>query len=194
MALCPEDNAEALVEEILRFDPPLHMFTRYAYEEIELCGHVFQRGEEIGLLLGSVGHDEHVNDTPEHFDPARAAATHLAFGAGLHFLRRRAAGAVGVADRAADPVRALSRAAAGGGSTLCRHISFPRAGAVDGDALRAISPRLRRVDPGALTGANSGGAGHTPPVHPLYTPPCIRNGGFAACRRRPGSGTPQTPG
>jgi cytochrome P450 len=81
----PEDNAEALVEEILRFDPPLHMFTRYAYEEIELCGHVFQRGEEIGLLLGSVGHDEHVNDTPEHFDPARAAATHLAFGAGLHF-------------------------------------------------------------------------------------------------------------
>lgn len=81
----PEGNAEALVEEIMRYDPPLHMFTRYAYEEIEFCGHVFQRGDEIGLLLGSVGHDEHVNDTPEAFDPSRAAATHLAFGAGLHF-------------------------------------------------------------------------------------------------------------
>lgn len=81
----PEGNPEALVEEILRYDPPLHMFTRYAYEEVELYGHVFQRGDEIGLLLGSVGHDEHVNDAPEEFVPSRAAATHLAFGAGLHF-------------------------------------------------------------------------------------------------------------
>lgn len=81
----PDGPVEALVEEILRYDPPLHMFTRYAYEDIELCGHVFHRGDEIGLLLGSVGHDEHVNDTPEVFDPARAAATHLAFGVGLHF-------------------------------------------------------------------------------------------------------------
>jgi cytochrome P450 len=81
----PEGTAEALVEEIMRYDPPLHMFTRYAYEEIEFYGHTFQRGDEIGLLLGSVGHDEHVNDSPEDFDPSRAAATHLAFGAGLHF-------------------------------------------------------------------------------------------------------------
>lgn len=81
----PEGNPEALVEEILRYDPPLHMFTRYAYEEVELYGHVFKRGDEIGLLLGSVGHDEHVNDAPEEFVPSRAAATHLAFGAGLHF-------------------------------------------------------------------------------------------------------------
>ncbi|MGI3184049.1 cytochrome P450 [Nioella aestuarii] len=81
----PERTVDALVEEIMRFDPPLHMFTRYAYEEIEFFGHVFQRGDEIGLLLGSVGHDERVNDAPELFDPDRAAATHLAFGAGLHF-------------------------------------------------------------------------------------------------------------
>ncbi len=81
----PDENAEAVVEEIMRYDPPLHLFTRYAYEEIELFGHTFQRGDEVGLLLGSAGHDATVNDTPEEFDPARAAATHLAFGAGLHF-------------------------------------------------------------------------------------------------------------
>ena len=81
----PGETPEALVEEIMRFDPPLHMFTRYAYEEISFCGHVFQRGEQIGLLLGSVGRDEVVNDNPDAFDPDRAAATHLAFGAGLHF-------------------------------------------------------------------------------------------------------------
>ncbi|WP_071675181.1 cytochrome P450 [Nioella nitratireducens] len=79
------DDPDAVVEEIMRYDPPLHLFTRYAYEEIELFGHTFERGEEVGLLLGSVGHDGRVNDTPEAFDPTRAAATHLAFGAGLHF-------------------------------------------------------------------------------------------------------------
>ena len=81
----PGEKPEALVEEIMRFDPPLHMFTRYAYEEISFCGHVFQRGQQIGLLLGSVGRDEAVNDNPDALDPDRAAATHLAFGAGLHF-------------------------------------------------------------------------------------------------------------
>ncbi|PID35082.1 MAG: cytochrome P450, partial [Rhodobacterales bacterium] len=42
---------ETLVEETLRFDPPLHMFTRYAYEDLELFGHRFKRGDEVGLLL-----------------------------------------------------------------------------------------------------------------------------------------------
>lgn len=83
--MAPDGSPEGLVEEILRHDPPLHMFTRYAYEEVEFSGHVFQRGDEIGLLLGSVGRDEHVNDAPGRFDPTRAAATHLAFGVGLHF-------------------------------------------------------------------------------------------------------------
>lgn len=81
----PDGPSEALVEEILRYDPPLHLFTRYAYEEVELFGHRFQRGDQVGVMLGSVGHDEQVNDAPEIFDPTRAAATHLAFGVGLHF-------------------------------------------------------------------------------------------------------------
>jgi len=75
----------ALVEEILRFDPPLHLFTRHVYEEVDLFGHRFRRGDEVGLMLGSVGRDGAVNDAPDLFDPTRAAATHLAFGAGLHF-------------------------------------------------------------------------------------------------------------
>jgi len=78
-------GGEALVEEIMRYDPPLHLFTRYVYEEVDLFGHRFRRGDEVGLMLGSVGRDAAVNDVPETFDPGRAAATHLAFGAGLHF-------------------------------------------------------------------------------------------------------------
>ncbi|MEM9755933.1 MAG: cytochrome P450 [Pseudomonadota bacterium] len=73
---------EALVQEILRFDPPLHLFTRTAYEDVALYGHHFARGDTVGLLLGSVGRDGVDFDT---FAPGRDNAAHLAFGAGLHF-------------------------------------------------------------------------------------------------------------
>lgn len=81
----PEGDAGALVEECLRFDPPLHLFTRYAYETVEIFGHAFRRGDEVGLLLGSVGRDAAVNEGADRFDPGRTAPAHLAFGAGLHF-------------------------------------------------------------------------------------------------------------
>lgn len=83
-AMTPEhiDNA---VEEILRFDPPLHMFTRYAYEEVELFGHSFRRGDQIALLLGAANRDPSVWDSPDQFDPTRPALTNAAFGGGLHF-------------------------------------------------------------------------------------------------------------
>lgn len=76
---------EATVEEILRFDPPLHMFTRHVYEDLELFGHRFARGDEIGCLLGAAGRDPEVWTAPNRFDPARAVKVNLAFGAGIHF-------------------------------------------------------------------------------------------------------------
>jgi cytochrome P450 len=80
----PEDT-DATVEEIMRFDPPLHMFTRYAYEEMEVLGHTFRPGDLVGLLLASANHDVKIWDAPEVFDPARAVRPHVAFGGGLHF-------------------------------------------------------------------------------------------------------------
>jgi cytochrome P450 len=75
----------ATVEEILRFDPPLHMFTRHAYDRIDVMGHVFEPGDEVGCLLGAAGRDPMVWESPHRFDPLRAEQAHLAFGAGLHF-------------------------------------------------------------------------------------------------------------
>lgn len=83
--LRPTGPPDALVEEILRFDPPLHLFTRTAYEEVELFGHRFRRGDEVGLLLASAGRDAAVFEAPDRFRPGRAGPAHLAFGAGLHF-------------------------------------------------------------------------------------------------------------
>ncbi len=76
---------EGLVEEILRFDPPLHLFTRYAYEEAEVMGHRFQRGDQVALLLASANRDPAAEEDPETFDPTRPARTNAAFGGGLHF-------------------------------------------------------------------------------------------------------------
>lgn len=78
-------DPKALIEEILRLDPPLHLFTRWCYEDVTLMGHNFRRGEEVGLLLASAGRDAAVYTDPDRFDPARKAPLHHAFGAGLHF-------------------------------------------------------------------------------------------------------------
>lgn len=73
------------VEEVLRHDPPLHMFTRWVYEEMELGGHRFGRGDRIGLLLAGANRDPSVWADPHRFDPTRPAQTNFSFGAGAHF-------------------------------------------------------------------------------------------------------------
>jgi unspecific monooxygenase len=80
-----EANAEETVEEILRFDPALHMFTRWAYEDIEVMGQTFRRGDQVGLLLAAANHDPGQWDQPAKFMPNRPVKPVATFGAGLHF-------------------------------------------------------------------------------------------------------------
>ncbi|MFM9023872.1 MAG: cytochrome P450 [Planctomycetaceae bacterium] len=72
------------VEEMLRIDPPLHMFTRYALEDVEVAGERFRRGEVVGLLLGSANRDPARFSEPDRFDAGRSPNPHVAFGAGIH--------------------------------------------------------------------------------------------------------------
>jgi unspecific monooxygenase len=83
-ALAP-DRVEATVEEVLRFDPPLHLFTRWVYAPAEVMGHSFAPGDRVACLLGAANRDPRVYDRPDRFDPRRPQAQNLAFGAGLHF-------------------------------------------------------------------------------------------------------------
>lgn len=79
---------KATVEEVLRFDPPLHLFTRLALEDVELFGHRFARGETVGCLLAAANRDPARFADPGRFNPARyqaGAPAQLSFGAGLHF-------------------------------------------------------------------------------------------------------------
>ena len=84
-AHCTGDGIEKLSEETLRFDPPLHMFTRWCYEEAEICGHTFKPGDEVALLLGSANRDVATWENGDGFNPTREIQTNTSFGAGAHF-------------------------------------------------------------------------------------------------------------
>ena len=79
------DRTAATIEETLRFDPPLHLFTRYALEPVAVHGVELAVGDRIGLLIGAANHDAAVFPDADRFDPHRSPAPHVAFGAGLHF-------------------------------------------------------------------------------------------------------------
>jgi len=79
------DNALAVTEETMRFDPPLHMFTRWVYQDIEIFGQNFRPGDRIGCLLGSANRDPQIFGNPHLFDPTRKMVPNAAFGAGIHF-------------------------------------------------------------------------------------------------------------
>lgn len=79
------DGIERLVEEILRYDPPLHMFTRYAYEEVEMFGHTFKRGDQVALLLAAANRDPDACPRANQFDPGRPPKVNKSFGGGVHF-------------------------------------------------------------------------------------------------------------
>lgn len=83
--LAASGDPDRLVEEALRFDPPLHLFTRRAVEEAEVLGHRFAPGDPVGCLLASANRDPAAHEAPDRFDPAREPRLHAAFGAGIHF-------------------------------------------------------------------------------------------------------------
>jgi cytochrome P450 len=81
----PDTDLDTAVEEILRFDPPLHLFTRYCLDDVQVAGQHFKRGDQVGLLLASANRDPAIWSQPDRFDLHRASRTHTSFGAGLHF-------------------------------------------------------------------------------------------------------------
>ena len=80
------DATAATVEECLRFETPLHLFTRYAYEEVEADdGIVVKPTEQIALLLGMANRDPRAFEAPDAFRLGRANQKVASFGAGIHF-------------------------------------------------------------------------------------------------------------
>ncbi len=79
-------SSAATVEECIRFDAPLHMFTRYLYQPMQLPNAVrIESGQQIGLLLGAANRDPRSFAWPSRFWPDRTDQMNTSFGAGIHF-------------------------------------------------------------------------------------------------------------
>ncbi len=79
------DLAYSLVEEVLRYDPPVHFRTRTTLTDINMAGVTIPKGAPMVLLLASGSHDPRRFQDPERFEPTRADNEHLGFGGGIHY-------------------------------------------------------------------------------------------------------------
>lgn len=76
----------SLVDECLRYDAPLHLFTRFAQEQVVLADDVtIEAGTEIALLLGAANRCPVAFGQADQFVPDRPDANHVTLGAGVHF-------------------------------------------------------------------------------------------------------------
>lgn len=81
-----QTQTEQVVAECLRHDAPLHLFIRYAQEEISLHEEVtLQPGEQVALLLGAANRCPVQFEQHDHFNPQRTDQQTVTFGAGIHF-------------------------------------------------------------------------------------------------------------
>ena len=76
---------ERTVEETLRICAPVHIFQRWALEDVEIDGVSLKRGDKVSLILAAANLDPEKFSDPLVFKPQRQEAPNLSFGAGIHF-------------------------------------------------------------------------------------------------------------
>jgi cytochrome P450 len=84
LAAAPQ-RVSAVVEETLRYDPPVQLMGRIAADDMTIGDAAVPKGDIMILLLAAAHHDGAAFDRPEEFDPDRENIRHLAFGKGPHF-------------------------------------------------------------------------------------------------------------
>ena len=80
-------RASAIIEETLRYDPPVQLVSRVAGEDMSIGeqGVRVPKGDTMLLLLAAAHRDPAVIERPDEFNPTRDSVRHLAFGLGPHF-------------------------------------------------------------------------------------------------------------
>ena len=85
LAADPWGLVDTAIEEMLRFDSPLHLFERTAKTDTVVAGVEIKEGQKIAALLGSANRDPEAFTAADTFDIRRDPNNHIAFGAGIHF-------------------------------------------------------------------------------------------------------------
>ncbi|MCJ2036431.1 cytochrome P450 [Methylobacterium sp. J-068] len=79
------ERAPRVIEELLRYEPPVHFRTRKALGTIEIAGRTIRKGTPVILLFAAANRDPARFDAPDRFDPDRDDNQHFGFGGGLHY-------------------------------------------------------------------------------------------------------------
>jgi cytochrome P450 len=77
--------APRIVEEVLRFEPPIHFRTRKAMANIEIAGSVIPKAAHLVLLFAAGNRDPKRFAHPDRFDPNRGDGQHFGLGGGPHY-------------------------------------------------------------------------------------------------------------
>ncbi|PHQ78870.1 MAG: hypothetical protein COB66_08020 [Coxiella sp. (in: Bacteria)] len=80
------------IDEVLRFEPPVHRAIRCVKEDFDFEGHLFKKGDIVLLYLAAANRDATIYTNPAHFDITRANNPHLSFGYGIHYCLGRLLG------------------------------------------------------------------------------------------------------
>jgi cytochrome P450 len=82
----PVGLAPKVVEDTLRFDPPVQRTSRVAREPLEIDGTPVHKGQWFVILIGGANRDPEVYDQPSTYDIHREhPVEHLAFSSGIHY-------------------------------------------------------------------------------------------------------------
>jgi cytochrome P450 len=73
------------VEELLRYDSPVQIAVRAAYQDLSIGGDRVEAGSVVLALLGAANRDPARFRDPERFDVGRDEAAPMSFGGGIHF-------------------------------------------------------------------------------------------------------------
>lgn len=76
---------ETAVEELLRYDSPVSLTSRFAQIDFEFAGKTIRRGQMVHLMQGSANRDPEVFPDPDRLDITRHPNPHLSFGYGIHY-------------------------------------------------------------------------------------------------------------
>jgi cytochrome P450 len=74
----------AVVEEALRYEPPVDITGRVASHDMEVAGCPVKPKQSLTFFLRSANRDPEVFDDPDRFDVSRQHKPHVSFGGGAH--------------------------------------------------------------------------------------------------------------
>jgi cytochrome P450 len=80
-----EPFAVDYVEEVLRFQPPVHVTSRWASSAVVLGDQLVPAGARVVIALAAGNRDPRRYPDPNRFDPTRGNSRSLSFGGGIHF-------------------------------------------------------------------------------------------------------------